>query len=103
MTQTYPSVWEKEAHCDAYIIYILLSMLLVLILFMSIEKYTRISLMKNKIQDSIHSIIILFGTINDYKEAKIILTNEMKYDTRNDFSKKIFFSSYQAAGKQNLY
>lgn len=58
--------------------------------------------MKNKIQDSIHSIIILFRTINDYKEAKMILTNEMKYDTRNDFSKKKF-SSYQAAGKQNLY
>lgn len=77
-------------------------MLLVSILFMSIEKYTRSSLMKNKIQDSIHSIIILFRTINDYKEAKMILTNEMKYDTRNDFSKKKF-SSYQAAGKQNLY
>ena len=26
--------------------------------------------MKNKIQDSIHSIIILFRTINDYEEAK---------------------------------
>ena len=31
------------------------------------------------------------------KKLKMILTNEMKYDTRNDFSKKKF-SSYQAAG-----